>query len=106
MIKKSSVNTAPKGRMPPTRQVKMGWINQGCAGICRGIWFVRTGSSMLGLRKPKYAPRKTSGTEMPNQRQRMANIVVKGTAPEDFCPQMNKFKTKKMTKNIPGYKNA
>mmetsp|Transcript_98799 Transcript_98799/g.211724 ORF Transcript_98799/g.211724 Transcript_98799/m.211724 type:complete len:217 (-) Transcript_98799:927-1577(-) len=106
MMKKSSVNTAPKGKTPPTSDVNIGWINQGCAGICRGTWFVRTGSSMASFLKPKYEPRKTRGTEMPNHRTSNANIVVKGTAPEDFCPQMSKFKTKKITKTMPGYRKA
>jgi hypothetical protein len=39
---------------------------------------------------------------MPNQRATRATKVPKGTAPEDFSPQMNKFSTKKMQKILPG----
>eukprot|EP00411_Alexandrium_monilatum_P008975 CAMPEP_0175320106 /NCGR_PEP_ID=MMETSP0093-20121207/71283_1 /TAXON_ID=311494 /ORGANISM="Alexandrium monilatum, Strain CCMP3105" /LENGTH=116 /DNA_ID=CAMNT_0016616943 /DNA_START=399 /DNA_END=749 /DNA_ORIENTATION=- len=102
IMKNSSVKTAPKGKMPPTSEVKIGWMNHGCAGTCRGIWLVRTGSSVLGFRNPKYAPRNTSGTEMPNHKHSSANIVGNGTAPEDFCPQMNRLRMKNITKKIPG----
>jgi len=43
---------------------------------------------------------------MPNQRTSKAKSVPKGTAPEDFSPQMNKFKIKNMLKAIPGKKSA
>eukprot|EP00959_Pyramimonas_sp_CCMP1952_P364560 7634373-Pyramimonas_sp.AAC.1 len=75
MMKNSSVKTAPKGRMPPTAEVNTGWMNQGCAGICRAMEFVRTGTSIGGLLKPMYAPRNTRGTEIPNHKTRSANIV-------------------------------
>eukprot|EP00438_Fugacium_kawagutii_P021657 Skav223785 [mRNA] locus=scaffold575:275931:285484:- [translate_table: standard] len=105
-MKKSSVKTAPKGRTPPTKMVKDGLINHDCTGICRGIWFVLTGSSMLAFLKPKKAPKQTKGTDTPNHRHNIANIVVKGTAPEDLWPQISKFRTKKIPKKIPGYRKA
>ena len=39
---------------------------QACAGTSRGMGFVRHGTSIAGWRKPRNAPRKTSGTEMQN----------------------------------------
>mmetsp|Transcript_59730 Transcript_59730/g.158841 ORF Transcript_59730/g.158841 Transcript_59730/m.158841 type:complete len:210 (+) Transcript_59730:224-853(+) len=43
---------------------------------------------------------------MPNHSTSSANIVVNGTAPEDFCPQIIRFSTKKIKKKNPGYRNA
>lgn len=48
--------------------------------------------------KPRKAPKKVSGREMPNQRQRRASRVVNGTAALDPAPHRNKFKTKKTVK--------
>ena len=59
-----------------------------CSGICRGISFVRTGLSLTVALKPKKAPTKTSGTEMPNHMSSNTSIVVKGMAPEDPCGMM------------------
>lgn len=106
MMKKSSVKTAPNGSTPPTMIVKAGFINHDWTGICRGIWFVLTGSSILALRNPKKEPKKTKGTETPNQRHNIANIVVKGTAPDDLCPQISRLRMKKIPKKMPGYKKA
>ncbi len=47
-MKKSSMKTAPKGKMPPIRMLNTGFIYQGCSGICLGILLVRTGSSSAG----------------------------------------------------------
>lgn len=46
-MKNSSMNTAPKGRMPPMRMEKMEFMYQGCSGIWRGILLVRTGSCSM-----------------------------------------------------------
>ena len=40
--------------------------------------------------------------EMPNHSSSIAIIVVKGTAPELFFPQMKKFKMKERPKMTPG----
>lgn len=48
--------------------------------------------------KPRKAPKKVSGREMPNQRQRSASRVVNGTAALDPAPHRNKFKMKKTVK--------
>mmetsp|Transcript_12082 Transcript_12082/g.33979 ORF Transcript_12082/g.33979 Transcript_12082/m.33979 type:complete len:249 (-) Transcript_12082:49-795(-) len=106
IMKKSSVKIAPKGRMPPTSEVKSGCENHACSGMALGIALTFTGSSMAGLRKPAYAPKKTKGTDTPNQSTSSANMVVNGTAPEDFTPQMQRFRRKKIVKNNPGYKKA
>ena len=49
---------------------------------------------------------KNSIPEIPNQRSKIQIIVVKGTAPEDFFPQIKKFKKKLNPKITPGYKSA
>ena len=51
---------------------------------------------------PTNEPQKTRGRETPNQSRMMANMVVNGTAPADFSPQMKKFKTKNTVKTTPG----
>lgn len=37
-MKKSSMKTAPKGRMPPIMMVNGACMYHGCSGMCRGIW--------------------------------------------------------------------
>ena len=68
----------------------------------RAMRHVLVGCSIAGFLYPKKAPKKTSGTEMQNHMTRSANMVPKGTAPDDFSPQMNKFRTKKIPKTTPG----
>ena len=41
-------------------------------------------------------------TEIPNHISSSASNVVKGTAPDDFSPQMNRFSVKKMAPTMPG----
>lgn len=43
---------------------------------------------------------------MPNQRQRRARSVVKGTAAEDLAPHSNRFRIKKIVNTIPGTSRA
>lgn len=50
-MKNSSMNTAPKGRIPPIKIDRIGLMYHTCSGIWRGIWLVRTGSS--GIYKKK-----------------------------------------------------
>lgn len=106
MIKKSSVKTAPKGKIPPIIEVKTGLMYHGCNGISLGIPFVRTGTSRADFRYPMYAPKNTRGTEMPNQSTSRANMVAKGTDPALAWPQMSKFRKKKMPKQPPGKSKA
>ena len=56
--------------------------------------------------KAKYEPKKTRGTDTPNHRAMMAMRVGKGTAPDDFSPQMKKLRKKKMPKTKPGQPKA
>ena len=102
MMKKSSMKTAPKGRMPPMSIVKCGPMYHACAGICLGISLVRTGGSRRLCLKPKKAPQKTRGTEMQNHMQMSAMIVPKGTAPDEPRPQMKKLRKSAPTKTMPG----
>ena len=105
MMKKSSMKTAPTGRRPPTAIVKSGDMYHACSGIWRGISFVRTGGSCSRRFKPMNSFMKTSGSEMQNHIESSAKSVVKGTAPEDFSPQMKRLRMKKMralTKKPPG----
>ena len=53
MMKKSSTDTAPKGRMPPKVVVSAAFMYQGCGGTRRGIWFVRTGCGSTSFLKPQ-----------------------------------------------------
>jgi len=45
MMKNISTKQAPKGRIPPSRQVITGFRYQGCSGICLGMLLVTTGNS-------------------------------------------------------------
>ena len=49
MMKYSSTETAPKGRMPPSMQDTTGCRYHCCCGIARGIWLVRTGKVTTSL---------------------------------------------------------
>ena len=53
-MKKSSMNTAPNGRMPPMRMENSGCMYHACAGTWRGILLVRTGCATASFLKPKY----------------------------------------------------
>jgi len=44
----------------------------------------------------------TRGSETPNHMQRIAIMVVNGTAPEDFWPQMKKLRRKQVPNVILG----
>ena len=55
---------------------------------------------------PKKLPKKTSGTDKPNHKRTRADIVPKGTAPEDFAPQFRALRTKKIEKRMEGNINA
>ena len=88
MVDKSSVKTSPNVRMLLTGEATGCFVHQGWSRILRGSLFVLVDSSMAGMRKPAWAPKRTRGTEMPNQSARKANNVLKGTAPEDFFHQM------------------
>merc|ERR1711871_1101434 len=79
---------------------------QACIGIWRGISFVRVGVSLSGALKPKKAPTKTNGTEMPNHISSNTSIVVKGMAPDEPCDQMKRLRMKKIDAMMPGYRNA
>mmetsp|Transcript_5985 Transcript_5985/g.11435 ORF Transcript_5985/g.11435 Transcript_5985/m.11435 type:complete len:200 (+) Transcript_5985:576-1175(+) len=105
-MKNNSMKTAPKGRTPPMNTEKTGCMYHACSGIWRGILFVRTGSSTAGFLKPKYDPMNTRGTDIPNHRKKRANSVPKGTAPDDFWPQMSRFSPKNITKTAEGKRNA
>ena len=60
------------------RTLKAPPMYHACSGIWRGISLVRTGGSLSVALKPKKAPTKTSGTEMPNHMSSSTIIVVKG----------------------------
>ena len=101
-MKKSSMKTAPNGRMPPMSIVNASPMYHACSGICRGISLVRTGGSLSSCLKPKKAPRKTSGTEIKNHIAMSATMVPKGAAADEPRPQMKKLRKKKMKKTTPG----
>ena len=53
--------------------------------------------------KPKKAPKKVSGREMPNQRQRRARRVVNGMAALEPAPQRKRLRMKNTTKQTLQY---
>jgi len=46
----------------------------------------------MGRRKPKKDPAMESGTEMRNQIRRVANIVPRGTAPDEWAAMRKKLR--------------
>ena len=55
---------------------------------------------MIGRRNPKNEPAILKGTEITNQIRRVANIVVNGTAPEEWAAIRKKFKKTNVPKMI------
>ena len=53
-----------------------------------------TGCSMGVFLKPRKAPKKVRGREMPNHRQSRASSVVNGIAALEPAPHRNKFRMK------------
>ena len=56
--------------------------------------------------KPKKAPKKVRGREMPNHRQSRARRVVKGMAALDPAPHRNRFRVKNTEKHVLGQGNS
>lgn len=63
---------------------------------------MRTGCSMVGLRKPKYEPINVNGTLMQNHIARRATSVENGTAADDPLLHRRMFMQKKQAKMTPG----
>ena len=88
--------------MPTSSIDGMGRIYDVLGGICRGIWFVRTGAVKGGWRNPTQLPAKERGTEIRNQIPMITIIVVNGTAPEDSFAQRKRSRRKKVPNTMPG----
>ena len=101
-MKKSSMNTAPNGKIPPVKMLTAPLMYHGCSGICLGILFVRTGSSAISFFVANHAPAYTNGIEIPNHKNTRMKNVPNGMAPLDFCVQMKKFRNVKTPNNTPG----
>jgi len=103
MIKYNSTKIAPKGNTPLNNVAGMGLKYTTCSGICLGIWFVRTGGSATGLRNPKKDPAMDNGTEIRNQIIRVANMVPRGTAPEECAAMRKKLRKTNVPKTMLRY---
>ena len=101
IIKNNSTKHAPNGKIPPKKIVNIGFKYQLCIGICLGILDVCTGNSIASFLYPKYAPKKTNGTEIPNHRVNTASIDKNGTAPVEPYDHTKISKAKKITNNNP-----
>lgn len=105
-MKNNSTDTAPKGRIPPRRQVMTGCIYHSCLGTARGIKLVRTGNAIASLLYPKNDPKNTKGTETQNQRKKRVKKVPNGRAPEDPSAHRARFSMKATPNMTPGYRKA
>mmetsp|Transcript_39708 Transcript_39708/g.55393 ORF Transcript_39708/g.55393 Transcript_39708/m.55393 type:complete len:243 (-) Transcript_39708:640-1368(-) len=105
-MKNSWMKMQPNGRMPPMRTPGQNCVYNDWGGICRGIWFVRTGCSMAERLNPRYAPRNVNGTEMQNHMATSATRVPNGTAADDCLAHKIRFSTKKVAKIMDGIRNA
>jgi hypothetical protein len=54
----------------------------------------------MGRRKPKKEPAMERGTEIRNQIRRVANIVPRGTAPEEWAAMRKKLRKMNVPKTI------
>mmetsp|Transcript_25158 Transcript_25158/g.29245 ORF Transcript_25158/g.29245 Transcript_25158/m.29245 type:complete len:115 (+) Transcript_25158:326-670(+) len=106
MIKTSSMKTAPKGRSPPSIQVKEVLRYQGCGGIMDGIDWNLAGFSIGAFLNPIKLPKNTSGLEIPHHNEHNVIIVLPPTEAEDFSKPIIKSIIKNTAKLMPGYKRA
>ena len=102
MMKKSSTETAPKGRMPPKHAVMAGCIYHACGGINLGIKFTRTGGVYASFLYPKYEPTNTSGVETPTHKMINVKKVENGMAPELPSKSRHMSSTRKIRKTQDG----
>ena len=105
-MKNSSMKTAPNGSTPPITTVVSQPFHHAVSGTCRGILFVRTGSSGASLRYPTKLPTNVNGTLTPNHRNINANRLQNGTAPLDRCPHTKKFNSRNTVDTSIGNANA
>lgn len=70
-----------------------------CETGVKNNWSVQEGI-LTGFLKPKYAPTKVRGTEMPNHSARIATSVPKGIAAEEPSTHRIRFIRKKSTNTI------
>ena len=80
MIKASSMQTEPKGKIPPINMVTTAFICQGDSGMKRAIWLVLVGVSIGDALRPTKAPAKTRGAEMHTHKRKRTKMVKKLTA--------------------------
>ena len=102
MIKKSSMQTEPNGKIPPKRKLIGGDEYHGNSGMKRAIWFVLVGTLIRSDRKPKKDPTKTKGVLMHIHIPNKAKIVKKLTAVAAPAKVRKTFSTMKMLTMDPG----
>ena len=77
MINANSMQTEPKGKIPPMNMVTIAFICHGDSGMKRAIWLVLVGVSMGDALRPTKAPAKTRGAEMQTHNKNRTKMVKK-----------------------------
>ena len=106
IIKKYSVNIAPKGNNPPKVWERKSPLQKGIEGTTRGILFVLTGIEIGVRRLPMLAPMNVSGTFKPIHMNSNTNNEKNGTAPVLPRYQINRLSMKNTVKHRPGKRKA
>ena len=102
MIKNSSIQTEPNGKIPPKRKLIGGDEYHGNSGTNRAIWFVLVGTWKRSDRKPIKEPKKTKGVLMHIHMPNRAKMVKKLTAVAAPANVRKTFKTMRMLTMDPG----
>lgn len=102
MIKANSMQTDPKGKIPPVDMVKIGFMCQALAGTMRAIWLVLVGDSITDDLRPKKAPINTKGVATQTHNRKRTKMVKKLTAVAAPAKLKNTLRQVNMMTKIPG----
>lgn len=102
MMKKSSTYAAAKGTIPAAAIPILGFRRGDGSGIARAMVDVTVGNVITSWRYPKYAPKKTRGTEIQTHIATRMRTSIKGTDALEWKKKRRMLKNKKSRKRVPG----
>ena len=102
MMKKSSTYAAAKGTIPAKLIPTKGFMKKVGSGMARAIVDVTVGNSILSALYPKYAPKKTRGTEIQHHMAATMTKSKKGTLAVERKKAKMVLKKTNVMKQSPG----
>ena len=106
MINANSMQTEPKGRIPPIQQETRGSTWSGTGGTTRAIWLIFVGISKTSCFNPKKLPINTNGVLTQAQSKKILTMVKKETAVAAPAMPKKTFKIMNMATKHPGRPRA